>query len=93
MSDLLKSIDDNYIKTFLRINKVNNNNQKKENSNNIKISNGKKCISLSLSQEKETQFFFEQIFDEKESQKNVFDSIGKSMCYSVLEGFNSTIIS
>ena len=93
MSDILENIDDNYIRTFLRINKLNSNIQKNDNSNNIKISNDNKCISLALSQEKETQFYFEQIFTEKESQKNIFDVIGKPLCYSVLEGFNSTIIS
>ena len=93
MSVFFENIEEYYIKTFLKINTININNQENKDSNYIKISNDNKCINLCLSQEKESQFYFEHIFTEKEKTKNIFDIIGKPMCSAILEGFNATIIS
>ena len=91
MSAILESNDDKYIKTFLRI-KPRLKNYESE-INYLKISENNRCISLSLSQDNESKFSFENIFKENESQSNIFNIIGKPLCSNVLEGINSTLIS
>ena len=91
MSAILESNDDKYIKTFLRI-KPRLKNYESE-INYLKISENNRCISLSLSQDNESKFSFENIFKENESQSNIFNIIGKPLCCNVLEGINSTLIS
>ena len=84
--------DENYIKIFLRI-KPKLKNDSNEEANYLKISESKKCLSLSLSQKNEQKFCFENIFNENESQKNIFEIIGKPLCDNILKGINSTFIS
>ena len=91
MSAILESNDDKYIKTFLRI-KPRLKNYESE-INYLKISENNRCISLSLSQDNESKFSFENIFKENENQSNIFNIIGKPLCCNVLEGINSTLIS
>ena len=85
--------NDNYIKTFLRINPINNMNHYINNSDYLHISNDNRNITLSLSQENKTEYHFDKIFYEEDNQKHLFEVIGKPLCCSVLEGYNSTIIS
>ena len=91
MSQSLESNENNYIKIFLRL-KSNVSNEKETEANNIKVSNDNKSIYLFLSHENKSSFIFDQIFDEKEPQKNIFEIIGKPLCFSFLEGFNSSVI-
>ena len=91
MSVSTKTADENYIKTFLRIKPIYNNDQME--TNYLKISENRKCLNLSISQENESKFHFEKIFNEKESQSNIFETIGKPLCCNILEVINSTFIS
>ena len=84
--------DENYIKVFLRI-KPKLKNDSNEEANYLKISENKKCLSLSLSQKNESKFSFENIFNEYENQKKIFEIIGKPLCDNILKGINSTFMS
>ena len=89
---MLENTDNNHIKTFLRIKSKNNNEKENKESNCLNISNNNKDICLCLSQENKALFSFDQIFDEKETQKKIFEVIGKPLSSSTLEGFNCSII-
>ena len=87
--------NDNHIKTFLRINPINKKNSEqniKYKENPLNISNEGNYVYFNLSQGNKQQFFFDKIFNENETQKNIFDNIGKDLCSSFLQGFNSSII-
>ena len=92
MSEETENHDDNYIKVYLRIKPKINNDLNLE-SNYLKISEDKKSLNISLSPENETKINFENIFNENESQKNIFEVIGKPLSNNALEGKNSSFIS
>ena len=93
MSETSQASDDNNIKIYLRIKPKLANDSKNEEANYIKISEDKKCLSLNLSPENESKFYFDNIFNEKESQSSIFEIIGKPLCHNILQGINSTFIS
>ena len=49
--------------------------------------------SGSVSQKNESKFSFENIFNEYENQKKIFEIIGKPLCDNILKGINSTFMS
>ena len=92
MSETSQVNDDNNIKIYLRIKPKLNTDSKNEETNYLKISEDKKCLSLNLSPENESKFYFENIFNENESQSNIFKIIGKPLYLNIFQGFNSTFI-
>ena len=93
MSETSQVNDDNNIKIYLRIKPKLKTDSKNEETNYLKISEDKKCLSLNLSPENESKFYFENIFNENESQSNIFKIIGKPLYLNIFQGFNSTFIS
>ena len=59
MSETSQASDDNNIKIYLRIKPKLANDSKNEEANYIKISEDKKCLSLNLSPENESKFYFD----------------------------------
>ena len=92
MSENLNNQDDNYIKLFLRIKPKLEKDLEKE-SNYLTISENKKSLSISVTPANQSKFNFENIFNENESQPRIFDIIGRSLCFDMLKGINSTFIS
>ena len=93
MSETRQTKDDNNIKIYLRIKPKLKNVPKNEESNYLKISEDKKCLSLNLSPENESKFYFENIFNENESQLSIFEIIGKPLYLNIFQGINSSFIS
>ena len=93
MSETSRAKDDNNIKIYLRIKPKLKNEPKNEESNYLKISEDKKCLSLNLSPENESKFYFENIFNENETQPNIFEIIGKPLYLNIFQGINSSFIS
>ena len=93
MSETSQAKDDNNIKVYLRIKPKLKNETKNEESNYLKISEDKKCLSLNLSTENESKFYFENIFNENETQPNIFEIIGKPLYLNIFQGINSSFIS
>ena len=91
MIENLQNKDDNYIKIFLRIMPKLKNVQNSENY--LTINENKNYLSMSLSPENESKFYFEKIFNENESQSSIFKIIGRPLCENILEGINSSFIS
>ena len=92
MSENLNNQDDNYIKLFLRIKPKLEKDLEKE-ANYLTISENKKSLSISVTPANQSKFNFENIFNENESQPRIFDIIGRSLCFDMLKGINSTFIS
>ena len=93
MSETPQEKNEDNIKIYLRIKPKLKNEQKNEDSNYLKISEDKKCLSLNLSPENESKFYFENIFNENESQPSIFEKIGKSLYLKIFQGINSSFIS
>ena len=93
MSETPQEKNEDNIKIYLRIKPKLKNEPKNEDSNYLKISEDKKCLSLNLSPENESKFYFENIFNENESQPSIFEKIGKSLCLNIFQGINSSFIS
>ena len=91
MSDNNITKDNNYIKIFLRIKPLFKNDLGE--ANYLKISKDNQSLTVTLSPENESKFHFEKIFNENEKQLNIFQILGKPLCFSFLEGINSTFIS
>ncbi len=49
-------------------------------------------MNFFFSQGNQNKFFFDNIFNENETQKKIFDNIGKDLCSSFIQGFNSSLI-
>ena len=92
MSEIDTSLVNESIKTYLRIKPLNNQNHN-DTSNYLRIFNNNKCLSFSLSQDNKIECNFDNIFCQEDNQKKIFEDIGKPLCQSVLQGYNSTIIS
>ena len=93
MSETPQEKNEDNIKIYLRIKPKLKNEPKNEDSNYLKISEDKKCLSLNLSPENESKFYFENIFNENESQPSIFEKIGKSLYLNIFQGINSSFIS
>ena len=93
MSETPQEKNEDNIKIYLRIKPKLKNEPKNEDSNYLKISEDKKCLSLNLSPENESKFYFENIFNENESQPSIFEKIGKSLYLKIFQGINSSFIS
>ena len=93
MSETPQEKNEDNIKIYLRIKPKLKNEPKNEDSNYLKISEDKKCLSLNLSLENESKFYFENIFNENESQPSIFEKIGKSLYLNIFQGINSSFIS
>ena len=93
MSETPQEKNEDNIKIYLRIKPKLKNEPKNEDSNYLKISEDKRCLSLNLSPENESKFYFENIFNENESQPSIFEKIGKSLYLNIFQGINSSFIS
>ena len=89
--DMATAQDSQGIQVLVRV-RPPNEREKQFNRYCVDVDETKKAVILSCrSDNKKSQFLYDQVSGKDGTQEHIFDCVGKPMCESVLKGYNATI--